>query len=224
MQSWMMGMVLGIVVTGFLPALPPPGVSLLLLCLLPSSLWWRHPCSCLLSGAACGCLLGVIHGHALLQHRLAEACVARPLVLEGRVASLPVQRHIPGVGIRQGFQFAVDSVLPETCAGPQRLHLYYYSDDALVPGDSWRFGVRLKKPWGLSNPGGFNRQAWFAQQGVDGTGSARGSAPNRRLLPPDGFEALHHRVRQRISSRIDALPLSPPARAPLLPTASRNGP
>ena len=66
-----------------------------------------------------------------------------------------------------------------------KLLLSYYGQRSLSAGQRWRFHVRLKRPWGLANPGSFNYQSWLAQHGYAGTGYVRdepiellGSAPD----------------------------------------------
>ncbi|MFV0278546.1 MAG: DNA internalization-related competence protein ComEC/Rec2, partial [Parahaliea sp.] len=98
--------------------------------------------------------------------------------------------------------------------GPRRLLLMYYGGERLVPGERWRFEVLLKRPWGLVNPGSFNMQGWFASSGIDATGSVRsGASAARRLAPAQG--SWHHRLRQVISDRLAAQPLSAEARGVL---------
>lgn len=217
MQSWMIGVTLGMVLIGYAPALP--GWPLILCSALLATVpvlrafpgvmwrvipvrWWR-----LVGGLSLGVLLGVAHGLTLLDHRLTPSCVGRPLTVEGQVATLPSYTTVPGIGIRQTFRFRVTRLQPVDCAGPQELILHYYGTRKLVPGDFWRFAVRLKAPWGLSNPGGYNWQVWLAQQGIHATGSVRPSKPQGYL--GRGVSGLHHRIRQRISTRIGELDLPP---------------
>ena len=217
MQSWMIGMVLGLVLTGYAPALPPWSL------VIPVVLWVTAlaPRVCLrwpsrsvprvllrvLVGFSWGVLVGVSHGHSLLDDRLPTYCVGQSLEVEGQVASLPSQRAVPGIGIRQTFRFRVNSIAPAECAAPRYVLLNYYGARRMVPGDFWRFPVRLKKPWGLSNPGGYNGQAWLVQAGIHATGSVRLSRPHEYL--GRGLSGTHHRLRQRIATRIESLGLKP---------------
>ncbi len=207
MQSWMIGMVSGLIVTGFLPVLPPgyaaallifPGVMLLA---LPS------PLARFAAGMAIGCALGVLHGTDLLRHRIADDCVRRPLLVAGQVVSLPRQGRTPDGGTRQRFEFAVDELSPAYCSGPRRLLLFHYGDERVAPGDRWQFEVSLRKPWGNANPGSFNMQAWFVERGIDAVGSVRASGTVRQLEPAAGLRGLHHRHRLGISERIGELDL-----------------
>jgi competence protein ComEC len=111
-------------------------------------------------------LLGLLHGHGLLERRLQEECVGRMLIIEGTIASLPRRTVMADGTPRQRFEFALKTLGPRQCAGPGRVLLSYYGPDTLIPGEYWWFAVKLKKPWGLANPGSYNIQAWFAQTGT----------------------------------------------------------
>jgi competence protein ComEC len=209
MQSWMIGMVSGTIFAGFWPALPPWHLSILLAFIGLIGLIFRSRLARFISGVACGCVLGIAHGNALLEHRLLENCVGEPLNVTGHVASLPREGRTPGAGLRQRFAFAVDAISPERCAGPRKLQLFYYGDEEISPGAEWQFDVKLRKPWGLVNPGSFNMQAWFAQEGIDAVGSVRKSGLAQKLHSAQGSFGAHNRLRQKIGRHIRALDMDP---------------
>ncbi len=215
MQSWMIGMVSGTIFTGFWPVLPPWYYSLLPAVVGLAVLLWKSGAARLISGIACGCVLGIAHGTALLEHRLSESCVGEPLVVTGRIATLPRESRTPGIGLRQQFEFAVDGISPARCSGPSRLILFYYGDDHITPGDQWQFEVKLRKPWGLVNPGSFNMQVWLVQKGIDGVGSVRKSGSARKLHSAQDIYGIHHRLRLLIRNRIRELGLDPDVAAVL---------
>lgn len=205
MQSWMIGLVTGIVSSGYWPVLPPGWVILLFTVLAVLTLPWRCPALRFTCGVSCGCALALAFGAQLLQHRLADQCVGIPVTATGIVNSLPTERPLPRGELLQRFEFSVTDILPAQCAGPRTLMLSYYGDDTIHPGEAWQFETRLKKPWGLANPGSFNMQVWFAQQGIDGVGSIRESIRTQKLPQDPGLLSLPDRLRQAIARRIDAL-------------------
>lgn len=211
MQSWMIGMVSGTIFAGWWAFLPPWPLCLILAAIAVASLFYCHSVlATVVGGFACGCCLGLIYGTMLLQTRLADECVGEALVVTGRVSSLPSESRMTSGDLRQRFEFAVDSIVPLQCSGPTKLLLSYYGDQTIDPGDQWRFAVKLKKPWGLANPGSFNMQIWFAQRGIDGVGSVRNSGVSQRLPRAlTSAYALHHNLRQAISERIDHIELMP---------------
>lgn len=66
-------------------------------------------------------------------------------------------------------------------------------------GDRWLFTVRLKKPWGLRNPGGFDYERWLYARGIVATGSIRSQPPPQRLAEAERYPL--DRYRQRIADR-----------------------
>jgi competence protein ComEC len=210
----MAGMVAGVLSVGLWPQLPPPATLSLLLPLACAGLLSARPIPALVAGVCLGMALGWWHGSRLLERRLPEDCVGHTVGVEGRISSLPRSTEFHEGNPRQRFEFTVNRVDPASCSGPKRILLSYYGPEQLVPGQRWRFTARLKKPWGLSNPGSFNLQAWFARTGIDATGSVT-SGPAAKLPDAPGRTQLHHRLRQRIAQRIAGVPASPDTRAAL---------
>ena len=214
MRSWMIGLLLGMAPVPLLAVLPPPGFAggLALaggIGLLGKSRFWR---GC--AGLALGAAIAIAHGHWLLQGRLEAACAGQPTALTGRVASLPRRSAMADGVTRQRFEFDVESLCPVPCAGPRRVLLSYYGEQQLQPGQWWQFTARLKKPWGLANPGSYNLQAWLAESGIDAVGSVlkNGASPLQR---PTTVGDLANRLRHTISQRIAAQPLGSQATAVL---------
>jgi len=209
----MIGLVLGIIPVPWLPALPGLNLCIGLMVIaigvsgmlapgiLPPSARER---AALVTGMALGFALASLSGHDMLDSRLATRCEGVPLSIEGEVASLPRSSRMPDDSLRQRFEFSLANVTPRSCRGPRRVLLSYYGDQRIIPGARWEFELKLKKPWGLANPGSFNMQAWFAQTGIDATGSVS-AAGAHWLGAARGMTGWHHRLRQAISERISAL-------------------
>ena len=72
----------------------------------------------------------------------------------------------------------------------------------LTAGETWRFTVRLKRPHGLANPGGFDAELWLLEQGVRATGSVRlGSAERLAAAPWWTPDAARQALRERFAPR-----------------------
>jgi competence protein ComEC len=147
---------------------------------------------------SCGAVAGLAWAALFAQYYLARELPAewegRDITLIGTIDSLPYQFE---QGIR--FNFAVERVLPE--AGvlppvPPRLALSWYSGfggeevqsvAAVQPGERWQLRVRLRRPHGNANPGGFDYEAWLLEQDLRATGYVRperqGADSNRRIDP-----------------------------------------
>ncbi len=207
MQSWMIGTVSAIVFTGMWPDLPPWPLALLFAAIAVVALRWKAEGAKLVCGLASGFALALVYGTVLLQHRLDDSCVGVPVIVTGRVSSLPNVKRAHENERRQRFEFIASDLAPKRCRGPTKLVLSYYGEHLIHPGEEWQFEVKLRKPWGLANPGSFNMQVWFAQEAIDAVGNVRESPLNQRLPAAASVTALHHRLRQQISERIGTLEL-----------------
>lgn len=123
-----------------------------------------------------------------------------PLIVEGRVASLPAETDL---GRR--FLLAVEKTWRDGEPLPFRglVRLTWYDDaPELRAGERWRLPVRLKPRHGLANPGVFDFERWLFEQGVKATGSVRRGDPALRLDAGAGPYVLG-RWRQRIAQDLD---------------------
>jgi competence protein ComEC len=188
----------------------------------------RQAAACALVGLA---WVTVVAGHALEQ-RLAPGLEGVDLVATGRILDLP--RRDPDA-LRFVFcpERARAARQPVAVAGCWRLGWYArhsYGElrtplpgaaetlPALEPGSRWRLQVRLKRPRGLVNPGGLDReraalQARIAAVGYvrDGEGDGDGTG-NRQLAAGTGL----HLRRDRMAADIDAALPGQPRMAALL--------
>jgi len=161
--------------------------------------------------------IGFFWASIIAQHMLAGALPVelegQDVVVEGLVASLPEQK-----GRRLRFVFAPDSLRwqDEAQAVPGKLLLSWYPRKghkipALRVGERWRLQLRLKRPHGFSNPGGFDYEAWLFQQGIRAKGyvrySKKGAKPTDALrvnqrLAPAGSAYWIDQVRESLRTNI----------------------
>jgi competence protein ComEC len=162
------------------------------------------------AAAAAGILLGyawsALLAHHILAHELSAADEGRDLTVIGVVDSLPYRFE---QGLR--FNLLVERTLTPGTSVPPRVALSWYAGrndeaslpDNLAPGERWRLTVRLQRPHGNANPGGFDYEAWLLEQGVRATGYVRADGGNARLdafVP--GFGTLVERSRAVLRERI----------------------
>ncbi|MDS4042400.1 MAG: DNA internalization-related competence protein ComEC/Rec2 [Candidatus Competibacter sp.] len=134
------------------------------------------------------------------------------LQVEGWIASIPDHEWR-----NARFEFVVEQAgrgeQPAPLAG-QRLRLAWWNDDeadggaaaarpALRVGDRWRFAVRLKRPRGLLDPGGFDYERWLYAKGIVATGTIRSRPPPRLLVEAERYPL--DRYRQRVADRFHRL-------------------
>jgi competence protein ComEC len=173
--------------------------------------WRRYLAVHIISGAVLGfCWAGLL-ASLVLAPQLPKTDEGRDLTLVGTVASLP---YTFAQGMR--FNFAVEQVIGDAAPVPPLIALAWYASTAdkpgnVRPGERWRLSVRLQRPHGSANPGGFDYEAWLMEQGVRATGYVRPAAGDRRIdafVP--GFKALIERsralLRERILAALDGRP------------------
>jgi competence protein ComEC len=140
--------------------------------------------------------------HAQLQHdsRLDSELEGRTLLIEGRVSDIPVRLA------DTDWRFAFQAERLDAGSGWQsfnrRLRLGWYRAP-LQPqaGQRWQLVVRLKRPHGYANPGGFDYERWLFQQRIAATGYVRQDTRNHRLGDHD--QPVFRRMRNTLAARLD---------------------
>lgn len=137
----------------------------------------------------------------ILQQRLPSALEGRDVAIEGYVADLPQPTEY---GSR--FLFHVESAQAGGGAAivPRRIRLALGGDLPARAGDRWRFTVRLIRPHGLQNPGGFDYEATLFRERVRATGYVR-SEPPPLHLGEGGMRYRIDRWRQQLGERMRSL-------------------
>lgn len=169
------------------------GLPLLLLAL-------RYPAWRPLAWFAAGLLSAWWTAAAILAQELPAELEGRDLVVEGVIASLPNNNDE-----RTRFEFVVERLGDgeHVAARPGRIMLSWYGERPLVRGgERWRFTVRLKRPHGFMNPGGFDYEAWLFRHRLRATGYVRPEGEQRRLpSPPYDYPLL--RARQGLADAME---------------------
>ncbi|MGH8041559.1 MAG: DNA internalization-related competence protein ComEC/Rec2 [Rudaea sp.] len=193
-----LALLIGALAVQTLPMLPPAWVDLALgiagLCLALLRSRWRWIGFVLLAAA-----WTLWRADLALSQRLPHALEGVDIVATGSVHGLP---RAQDDGTR--FEFDVDSAerdgKPVALAG--RMRVSWYTDaPSIQPCARWQLRLRLKRPRGMINPGGFDFERYALEQGIVATGYVRAAAGNHAL----GNAAICvDRVRERIGAAIDA--------------------
>lgn len=179
----------GIFSVAFWSQLPPLWVILLFV--LAGFLlrrFWAPP-SFLLLGMVYGCLWG----QGTLWHQLPDELIATDFTVLGEVYGIPV---------RDGRRVQFNLRLEETTTNLKlrKLRLSWYGDQVSPqPGQVWQLQVRLRRPRGYVNPGGFDYQAWLIQQAFSATGYVRASPQNQLLEQRWSLDRLRFQLQQKIA-------------------------
>jgi competence protein ComEC len=94
-------------------------------------------------------------------------------VVHGRIAGLPQ-------AVDQGWRFVFEpdagqDGLPRRVLLSWRVRAGNDGEPGVMPqpGERWSFSVRLRRPHGFVNPGGFDYEAWLLERGIRATGYVR---------------------------------------------------
>lgn len=175
---------------------------------------WSWPAARLPLWLACGFFWALLRAQWMLaQGGLAPEHEGVDLIAEGAIASLPTQTEHD---VRFLFDVQALQLKEQALPLPGRVRLSWRTTSADVRvGDRWRFTLRLKRPHGFMNPGGFDFEGWLYQQGVRATGYvrvARGAgdaepgesdvSPGYELLESAPFARPLDRWRQDLAEKI----------------------
>lgn len=131
-----------------------------------------------------GFLWAMLQAQIILFHSLDTELEGQDITVYGSIASLPEVKDR-----RVRFEFEITQLLHNGQAHkhPQRIRLSWYDQaPELKVGQSWQLVVRLKRPHGLMNPGGFDYEGWLYQNRIRATGYVRDSDDNKLLGAPTG--------------------------------------
>lgn len=219
MRIWTIAFAAGVLLALQLPELP----SCLIYWLLIPVLWIHRfarfrPLGALLAG----CLWCVWRADMVLMQELSPQLEGKDVIVTGKVLGIPENRDR---GVR--FDFKVASLhMPDGRVAPAPGHIrlsWYFNERPIQAGEHWRFQVRLKRPHGFANPGGFDYEFWLFQHRLRAVGYVRDGFPPERVAGPDVMDI--HRLRHLLVNRINDT-LDKHAHAGLvvaLATGSRDG-
>ncbi|MHB8533987.1 MAG: ComEC/Rec2 family competence protein [Sulfuricaulis sp.] len=189
----------GILLVQQLPALPSPWWSLLLIPLLGISLrrpWALFPLFFVAGVAWAGFRAGLI-----LHDDLPRAIEGRNILVEGRVVDIPQHAEF---GQRFELEAARATLDGRAVRVPARI-LLNNRDFSFQPraGETWRLLVRLSRPHGYQNPGGFDYEAYLFRHRLRAKGYVRDEIAPQRLDTGSGWVGID-RLRQDLGDRIRA--------------------
>lgn len=169
---------LGVVLAHLPPSLPPFWLVTLLL-LVCALLAWRLPWARVAFFLCLGAFWALTHLTLLLSASFPDDLLRVPLIVEGRVASIPT-------ATRYGGRFNLRIEHTERDGQPLAfrglVRLSCYRDCPTVrAGERWRVLVRLKPRHGYTNPGGVDYERWLFEQGIQATGHLLRPASAERL-------------------------------------------
>jgi len=113
-----------------------------------------------------GVLWAIVSAMDRLSDRLPAPLEGQDVQVKGTIAGLPEQDEK-----RIRFDFVITGSEQSL---PARIRLsWYYPKHELKAGQHWSFTVKLKRPHGTLNPGGFDYERWLFTEGIGATGYVR---------------------------------------------------
>ncbi len=193
-RSRTIAFLIGVLVLQSCVALPDPRWTLLAPPVVVAALRYR-PLR-LPAFALCGLLWALWRAGAFFAHALPADLEGRDVEVTGHIASIPQPSEL---GSR--FEFDVETLRYRGVerTTPRRIRLSWYGTaPELRCGERRHLEVRLKRPRGLRNPGGFDYERWLYQRGIGATGYVRRALDEER--PQEGYRLA--RLRQRLGEAI----------------------
>ncbi|MGD9108665.1 MAG: DNA internalization-related competence protein ComEC/Rec2 [Gammaproteobacteria bacterium] len=192
MQIFILSFLVG--VCGFLAATHVPNLFLLLTGLLVAVviyLRFKNKITIVMLGIICGFCWVMLYAQVQLAHRLPAAQEGKVLSVVGKVISLPQTK--------QNFTSFVFQT------SKRRLKLNWYNSQKTIhPGEVWHLHVKLKRPHGFMNPGGFDYEAYLFVKGISAIGYVVNDSTNK-LVADAWYSQLFNRLRQLLRSKIQYL-------------------
>lgn len=191
-----LGFLIGTIILSQLPSLPSlknlfflPLILLVFFCLHRSKCPYIYKCLYLMCCAiACGFICAMLHAGIKLSGQIDPAIENDNIILTGRVVSLPRLRLSA-----TRFEFETATIEHAGVISQQSIKIllnWYRKDVSVQPGEHWRLHARLKRPYGFSNPGSFDYEAWLFQRGINATGYVVNHYGNTLLQnSPDNLSA-----------------------------------
>jgi competence protein ComEC len=151
--------------------------------------WW------LLFWFSIGALLYFVAAQQLVGSRIPADIAGDSIVVRAEVLGFP---SVDG----KASSFLVRPIDDERL--PEKIRLSWFAAQVAVGnGDIWQLEVRLRRPRGTRNPGGFDYEAWLFREHIGAVGYVVNSARNLRLR--SGSSNLTQRLRMRFVARVTAL-------------------
>jgi competence protein ComEC len=137
----------------------------------------------------------LVRAYAIDSWQLPEELEGKKLVIIGYVASLPNSNPL-----YTRFVFDVLSINGQGKKTKLRIN-WHGSHPVIEVGDKWQLEVKLKRPHGVFNPGGFDFEKYLFQRGIRSTGYVVSDGANQ-FLESTKYHYFLDRVRQLLRTKV----------------------
>ena len=152
-----------------------------------------------------GLFWGIAFAHWSVNHKLPEVWNSADFYIKGVVVGLPLRssdycRFKLELNFFKPTETAINVSKSKTLLAPRKILLNWYKcPKEILPGTEYSMVVRLKRPRGYRNPGGFDRERYLISSGIDAVGYVREMLDVRI---PDKKELSVDILRSRVSGFI----------------------
>lgn len=189
-----------------LPMLPQPGWLSMAVIATAITLLFFNTRTRWLACFCVGAVWAIVAGHGLLAQQLPPELEGEELLVTGVVSDLPENR-----GEFQRFEFTISeyhNLNPDFARRkvlPERVLLSWYGQQSLRVAQQWTLRVKLSRPRGFVNSGGFDYQRWLLSRGLGATGYVRASIHNelQGLVPGYPVQERRQAIRDWIAAGFD---------------------
>ena len=162
----------------------------------------KFPRSILIASFLLGFLWALTHAYLKLYPVLDKSLEGIDLEVSGQVVSIPT------IYPRSSrFEFSIHSAHTslngEIVSVPKKVRLNWYGNVPPIQlGEVWNLRMRLKRPWGYANPGGFDYEKWLFEQGIRATGYVRNKG-NNKLVRATSLLNLTYYLRATLNLKLE---------------------
>ena len=145
----------------------------------------------------CGAILFLGAANSVMESRVDPAYVGDSIMVDVRVEGFPTQRG-------QTVSFIGD--VADNPWVPQRVRVSWFAPSRPPKfGDRWQLELRLRRPRGSSNPGGFDYETWLFRERISATAYVVDSSRNKFLgrADLDIIEGFRRGAVERIERVVD---------------------
>ena len=162
----------------------------------------RHPLGFIGVFLLGGVLWASLRADLILRDELPLALEGQDITVEGMIADLPRTTEF---GWRTVFEVQRATREDQTVTIPRRILLSVgNSHPKPSTGEHWRYTVRLRRPHGFQNPGGFDYEAHLLRNRIRARGYVR-DTPGPTRLSPAGAAYAVNQLREHIGTRMRGL-------------------
>lgn len=118
-----------------------------------------------------GFIWATLNALSTLSWSLEKDMENQPLIVKGRIASLPQLKKIDQYGKTETVEnFVFDTITIGNQNKKTKLNINWYDPQIVKYGEVWQLEVRLKRPHGNSNPGSFDFEKYLFQNRIRAVG------------------------------------------------------